>query len=334
MKLTKILLEYPGAFTPRPEDERKRNQEDYTKRTDPRYKIEEYIENGSQGDLDLRNTSDLDASILSSIPDNFTVNGNLYASNCRKLKNLPKNLVVKGDLNISYTSVKRIPDDISIGRSLIVSNSKLEYIPDNFTVNGMLNISGCKNLRYLPKNLEVKGELVMISTRIKSLPDDIIIEKDLNLTNSQLEHLPDNFTVDGDLNVSLCINLTQLPKGLVVERDLIIRSTNIRSLPDDISVGKNIMADRSKLQYIPDNLTVNGELDLSSCLELKELPNNLKVHYLHIPATQVKEIPYNLMVRYTFYCHDTPLSYQNIKEEIEKMIKDKGGYVGGEIRRR
>lgn len=40
MKLTKLVLEYPGALTPRPKDEWDKNQDDFKERQKKRYVIE------------------------------------------------------------------------------------------------------------------------------------------------------------------------------------------------------------------------------------------------------------------------------------------------------
>ena len=169
MKLTKILLEYPGAFTPRPEDEWEKNQEDMKERGDPAQKIEQYIENGSVGDLDLSTNSGTISSLLTSLPDNLTVNGNLLLHGCEDLTYLPKNLYVKGSLDISFTKVNKLPYDINIGENISAEYSALKELPDNFTVNGGLNITATP-IKQLPKNLKVQYNLFIDDTMVSDIP--------------------------------------------------------------------------------------------------------------------------------------------------------------------
>ena len=112
---------------------------------------------------------------------------------------------------------------------------------------------------------------------------------------AKLIHAPDTLTPD-DLKIKDGLDLdntdiTSLPDGLEVEDYLIISDTKITSLPDDLKVG--------------------GSLYLSDT-EITSLPDGLKVgDYLHL--------------------RNTPLSQKYTKQEIRKMIEDKGGNVEGKI---
>ena len=89
--------------------------------------------------------------------------------------------------------------------------------------------------------------------------------------------------------------------------------------------------------YAPDELTdedlnVEGDLDLSYS-SITSLPDNLKVEGdLDLENTRIKSLPDGLKVEGTLYLYDTPLSFNvYTKEEIKKMVEDKGGYIKGEI---
>ena len=63
-------------------------------------KIQDYIDSGSQGNLDLSNTQ------ITSLPDNLKVGGDLYLSDS-KITSLPDNLTVGGDLYLRDTPISK-----------------------------------------------------------------------------------------------------------------------------------------------------------------------------------------------------------------------------------
>ena len=93
-------------------------------------KIQEYIRNGSEGSLDLRDSPIkvlprnltkvggylyLMRSQIEKIPDNFTVNGDLWLDNCKNLQSLPNGLKVYGDLDLRFTNITFLPSDLEVG---------------------------------------------------------------------------------------------------------------------------------------------------------------------------------------------------------------------------
>ena len=184
MKLTKLLLEYPGAFTPAPDDEVERNKEDWEETRSVTSILRNYIEKGSKGDLNLGGEygqddgePSTDLMDITSLPDNLTVDGDFIIIFAEELLRLPRNLTVKGDLHMDWSGVEALPDDLKVGGSIYAAAcTNLRYIPENFTVNGDLIITNAYNLRHLPKGLTVKKELTIAQTGIKSvrhLPNDL-----------------------------------------------------------------------------------------------------------------------------------------------------------------
>jgi hypothetical protein len=159
-------------------------------------KIQEYIKNGFEGNLDLRNLP------IKFLPKNLTrVGGYLWLDFCENLQSLPNGLKVDGDLDLRFTnitflpsdiqvkgdldlrnsSIKSLPSDIEVGRNLILINSQIEKLPDNLTVNGYLWLDYCKNLQELPNGLKVKNDLDLRNTNITSLPSDLEVGGNLIL---------------------------------------------------------------------------------------------------------------------------------------------------------
>ena len=199
MKLTKLLLEYPGAFTPAPDDEVERNKQDQEKRRDPNYIVQQYIKNGSKGDLDLTeiNEDNQPETLylkLTSLPDNLHVDGSLYLSLAVNLQYLPKNLKVKDDLFIEDSGIKELPADLEVGGGLWAAYSELEHIPDNFTVSKSLLVSGSK-ITYLPKGLRVGESIRASSCNLKYLSDDIRTTN-LFIYNTHVEEIPNSLMVE------------------------------------------------------------------------------------------------------------------------------------------
>lgn len=81
--------------------------------------------------------------------------------------------------------------------------------------------------------------------------------------------------------------ITSLPDNLTVVGDLVLPDSNITSIPDNLSVGKDLNLENTKITSIPDNLRVGRDLNLIN----------------------------------------TPISEMHDKDEILKMIENKGGYV-------
>ena len=111
-------------------------------------KVQEYIRNGSEGNL-----------VLMSSP----------------IKVLPRNLIkVGGDLNLIRSQIEKLPDNLTVNGSLDLERCEnLKSIPDNLRLNGYLDLEKCKNLESLPNGLKVKNFLDIRDTNITSLPSDL-----------------------------------------------------------------------------------------------------------------------------------------------------------------
>ena len=140
---------------------------------------------------------------------------------------------------------------------LDLNRSNVEELPDNLTIDGDLRLSLCYLLRSLPKNLHVKGSLDLYgSDLIKELPTDLKLDGSLDLIGSGIKSLPSNLIINGTLIIYS--NLLARSHNLTVTDTIKVRdSENIRSLPRCLTVGT---------LYMP-----NAEI------ELKDLPNDLKV---------------------------------------------------------
>jgi len=76
---------------------------------------------------------------------------------------------------------------------------------------------------------------------------------------------------------------------------------------DELNFKDTLNLENTKITSLPDNLTVGGSLNLS--------------------CTKIDSIPYNLSVGRSLNLINTPLSEKYSREQIRKMIEDKGGEI-------
>ena len=121
-------------------------------------KIQQYIKDGGEGDLDLSNTP------ITSLPNNLKVGGGLYLAN---------------------TPITSLPDNLQVGGGLYLANTPITSLPDNLQVGGDLNLKNTP-ISIFPNNLKVKGDLILHNTKISSLPDNLKVGGDLRLRNTPI----------------------------------------------------------------------------------------------------------------------------------------------------
>jgi len=216
---------------------------------------------------------------LYNLPENYTFKDNLEYSDDNYIRTLPKNLTVKGNLDLfqssivelsegltvygfldlSNTRIKSLPSKLKVGKDLICSESALEELSQDIVVKGEINLSYCRNFREL--------------SLIPNLTD-------IDLTKSGIQTLPDNLTVNGFLLLNSALNLKKLPKNLTVGGTLDIRKSNVSILSRNISVGVDFLLDYSRVIELPKNLKVGGILSLYNT-KVTELPIDLEAEIVH-----------------------------------------------------
>ncbi|WP_272699458.1 hypothetical protein [Desulfovibrio sp. Fe33] len=148
-------------------------------------------------------------------------------------------------------------------------------------------ICGCKgvvdqmDLRWassltLPDVLEVRGKLDVSGTDLVALPDGLAAGY---IDARYCENLSRIGSVKaGKLNLRGCVNLTGLPSGLKVAGDLDLSMTRIDRLPDDLEVdGDLFLLWMPGLTAIPDGVIVRGTVYLDRAHALTRIPNHIRV---------------------------------------------------------
>lgn len=138
---------------------------------------------------------------LVSLPDNLSIGSKLCLIDCSRLTTLPTGLPVNCDLQLrGCAGIRLLPQDLTQCAGIITDwgYSGLEELPDGFiSRSDILRLDGCENLRKLPPNMVVYGNL--------------------DLSYSGIEELPDDLIVSGRVNLKGCKRLTKLPKNLTVK---------------------------------------------------------------------------------------------------------------------
>jgi len=125
------LLKEDNPFVPRGSKEKR--EKDYNRIL--QNKIQQYIKDGMEGDLDLYGTS------ITSLPSNLTkVGGELYLFNT-PITSLPSNLTkVEGDLNLKRSNITSLPGNLTVGGDLNLSDTNITSLPDDLRVEGNLGL--------------------------------------------------------------------------------------------------------------------------------------------------------------------------------------------------
>lgn len=134
-------------------------------------------------------------------------------------------------------------------------------------------------------------------------PEPPVFRGDLDLICKQITWLPRRLIVTGDMAILNCPNLTALPAEMFVGGDLFLDDSQIKEIPADLNVRGNIYAYDMDLN-IPTGYTTNGSLDLRGASRQEghswkplQLPDNLTVNgELDVSGRKV-EWPKNLIVR-------------------------------------
>ena len=147
------LLKEDSPFVPRGSKEERGKEYERILRN----KIQQYIKDGSKGDLDLTDIP------ITSLPSNLTKVGGDLDLSFVPITLLPDNLKVKGNLYLSRTEITKLPDNLTVGGNLSLFRAPITTLPPNLTVGGNLNLYDSL-ITSLPDTLKVGGSLSLIYT--------------------------------------------------------------------------------------------------------------------------------------------------------------------------
>lgn len=92
------------------------------------------------------------------------------------------------DKQIEKKIIKNVPlskDELNV-ISLILVNKNIESLPNGLNIKNLLSLVGNPNLKYLPDNIKVGGNLWLSNTGIEDLPKNLKINRDISLNGTPL----------------------------------------------------------------------------------------------------------------------------------------------------
>ena len=195
---------------------------------------------------------------------------------------------------------------------------KLTELPEGLAV-GSLDLSGCRNLRALPRGLRARRlvlggawdpqplldaagelscyELDLKGSRVRSLPPGVRVEYRLDLEGcTELESLPEGLKV-GSLILRGCTSQRSLPEGLDAYFLDISGCTGIERWPKrgSVQVGRFAARGCAQVRSLPCWLTRLAQLDVRDCTSLRKLPEGLTVSsWIDVAGTAITSLPKGL----------------------------------------
>lgn len=138
-------------------------------------KVQKYIRDGSQGDLNLVGTE------IEYLPNNLKQVGGYFDLSNTPIRSLPNDLIVWDSLDLNGTPIQSLPDGLKVVSYLDLTNAPIKSLPEDLGVGGTLNLRNTP-IQSLPNGLKVGGSLVLYNCKsLKSLPNNLEVENDLFL---------------------------------------------------------------------------------------------------------------------------------------------------------
>lgn len=175
--------------------------------------IEKYIKGGFIGDLIINNTP----KGYELPPELIMVRGDLELSGS-SITSLPKGLEVKGNLYLEDSELTKLPQNLKVKG--IELSEKLTSIGDGVSIEfGDIDLEYAYKVKSLPKNLTIGGSLYL-NEDIKKLPEGLYVKKDLHVLDAPIKTLPQDIKIGGVLILSVDddydaakIDINKIPKG-------------------------------------------------------------------------------------------------------------------------
>lgn len=233
----------------------------------------------------------LNGSKLSKLPKNFVVHGSLYADRSA-ITRIPKSLVVHGDAHFTRLHIKEMPSTCMFLDSVSFENSTIDKMPAVIISRKSIDFSGVRADRF-PETVHCQ-ELKMLDTMLKV---DLQVVHGLTalMTNSF-----ENFSVPKTLSLQRLnirgSEVSSLPPGIRCQK-LDISRTDIAELPGDLEVGRELVADNTKLRRISEKFSNLSRLSLCNNADLLFEAAQHSYKNLSVKNTTFRQFPKNLTVQ-------------------------------------
>lgn len=111
-----------------------------------------------------------------------------------------------------------------------------------------------------------KGKKILLEIKLlNKIPlskEDLVYNDDLELTFSNITYLPDNLVVNGYLILLANEIIKKLPNNLTINGDLNLYGSIIEKIPKKLKVYGDLNLFGCEISLLPDDLYVNGDLDI------------------------------------------------------------------------
>ena len=102
------------------------------------------------------------------------------------IESMPEKYFNKGKLELHGELITKLPKILEITDYLDLSYSTITELPEKLIVGDNLYLYDCKDLKYLPDNLYVGGDLHLQRSGIKEFPQGMIVKGTIWLKGSPL----------------------------------------------------------------------------------------------------------------------------------------------------
>jgi len=102
------------------------------------------------------------------------------------IESMPEKYFHKGELELYGELITKLPKILEVTDYLDLSYSTITELPEKLIVGDNLYLYDCKDLKYLPDNLYVGGDLHLQRSGIKEFPQGMIVKGTIWLKGSPL----------------------------------------------------------------------------------------------------------------------------------------------------
>lgn len=173
------------------------------------------------------------------------------------LNNLPDNLTIYCDVNLSGSKLKKLPKNLTIIGDLILAGSEITIIPEGLTVENLTLWAkglGSSQVTKIMDNVTIKDKgymeipdyLLFIGKNFKTGCNISMYDRDTPVK------LSENMTIGGYFHLEEVT--TTLPKNMTIGEDMILTNMKIKKLPANLKVGKILSLFKTNITVIPKDL--------------------------------------------------------------------------------
>jgi hypothetical protein len=168
---------------------------------------------------------------ISELPPNIKCSG--ISVNRTNISNIDSNIFWnKAEvpyLGVSDTRITELPGDLHFIDELFMNRTKIKSLPPTLRVND-LNAESSE-LNSLPEGFVVRNAQLYECKDLKELPQNMIVSGNLDITFCPIDNLPQGLQVGGDISLSKNTKITSLPLDLKLGGKIEIPGGKISEFP-------------------------------------------------------------------------------------------------------